>query len=279
MRRLCLTIATIWTVLSTGWTAPVSPKELDLMVRMRLPDAEIAADVKSRGLLKPMDAATEDLLLKSGASPVLLRQLKAGSVVSEEEAARVQRLQAQSQAAAAQGRAADEAAAAAHRRGLVAAVPGSDKMKAMFDGKLVRYENGSLRPYEVADLRHIRYYLLYYSAHWCGPCRKFTPELVSFYHQFKAKNPEIEVIFISSDYSAQDMEEYMKSTGMPWPAVRHDAVDKNLRSLAGSGIPWLGIYSDAAEPISSNGRDKKWVNPAAVITAFAEAIAKAKATR
>jgi hypothetical protein len=99
---------------------------------------------------------------------------------------------------------------------------------------------------------------------------------VDFYKQFKAQHPEFEIVFISSDYSPQDMAEYMRSSGMPWPAVKHDLADSKLRSLAGSGIPWLGIYNAAGEPVSSNGKDKKWVSPNAVLDAFRQAVAKAQ---
>ena len=37
---------------------------------------------------------------------------------------------------------------------------------------------------------------LYFSAHWCPPCRGFTPQLGKFYDQIKdAKN--FEIIFVS----------------------------------------------------------------------------------
>ena len=41
--------------------------------------------------------------------------------------------------------------------------------------------------------------LLYFSAHWCPPCRGFTPELVKAYAKLKAAGRNFEVVFISSD--------------------------------------------------------------------------------
>ena len=68
--------------------------------------------------------------------------------------------------------------------------------------------------------------LYYFSAHWCPPCRQFTPMLKDFYevlllyltpktntsiilnsHQ---EAEGIEIVFVSSDRSAEDMASYMK---------------------------------------------------------------------
>merc|ERR1719409_357230 len=47
---------------------------------------------------------------------------------------------------------------------------------------------------------------LYFSAHWCPPCRGFTPQLGKFYDQIKdAKN--FEIIFVSSDRDASQFKE------------------------------------------------------------------------
>ncbi|GKV22886.1 hypothetical protein SLEP1_g32703 [Rubroshorea leprosula] len=42
--------------------------------------------------------------------------------------------------------------------------------------------------------------LLYFSAHWCPPCRAFLPKLIEAYHKIKAKDEAFEVIFISTDW-------------------------------------------------------------------------------
>jgi nucleoredoxin len=250
------------------------------MIRMGVPEAEIARDVSTRKLLVPIDATAETTLRTSGASVALLQKLKSGDqTISADEAARVQQMQAQSQVNAEKERAADAAAFAARDQQLRqsgAPVTGT-VMREMFDGKLVRMENGSLRPYSGDELRNVKYYALYYSAHWCGPCRKFTPELVKFYQQFKQQHPEFEVIFISGDHNPEGMREYMKSSGMPWPAVKFEMVDAKLRGLAGSGIPWLGIYNASGQPISNNGKTKQWTPPAMILAAFQQALNRSPA--
>ena len=43
---------------------------------------------------------------------------------------------------------------------------------------------------------------LYFSAHWCPPCRQFTPMLKQFYADYKAKDPNFEIVFVSGDHRA-----------------------------------------------------------------------------
>ena len=59
---------------------------------------------------------------------------------------------------------------------------------------------------------------LYYSAHWCPPCRAFTPKLVSWYEKVKGKG--LEIIFVSCDRDENGFNEYYGS--MPWLAMPYD---------------------------------------------------------
>ncbi len=83
---------------------------------------------------------------------------------------------------------------------------------------------------------------VYYSAHWCPPCRAFTPKLVDFYNKFSAKNPNFQLVFVSADHGQDGMLEYMKSAKMPWPAVQYEQVQTTpLLSYAASTIPFLVV--------------------------------------
>ena len=74
------------------------------------------------------------------------------------------------------------------------------------------------------------YNRLYFSAHWCPPCRKFTPILATAYnaHDLSSRDgntcnddatttDEIEVIFISLDSVKSEYDSYRSN--MPWPSV------------------------------------------------------------
>lgn len=75
-----------------------------------------------------------------------------------------------------------------------------------------------------------KFYLFYYSASWCGPCVAFTPELVRFYNRTKTSNPELVVVLVPNDHSAEEALGYMKKARMTFPGVNFD-------KLSRSGIP------------------------------------------
>jgi len=95
---------------------------------------------------------------------------------------------------------------------------------------------------------------VYCSAHWCPPCRAFTPELVKFANANKTK---LAVVFISSDRAEDQMFTYMKETKMPWPAVPFKSAGGSAikKEQDVSGIPTLLVYGKNGELLTKNGRD------------------------
>ena len=61
---------------------------------------------------------------------------------------------------------------------------------------------------------------IYFSAHWCPPCRQFTPQLISFYNNVNKTQKEIEIVFVSSDQEEGEFKGYFAE--MPWTAVPYD---------------------------------------------------------
>merc|ERR1712216_707750 len=97
-------------------------------------------------------------------------------------------------------------------------------------------------------------FALYFSAHWCPPCRGFTPKLAEWYSKsLSAKG--LEVVFVSSDRDEAAFKEYLGE--MPWLALEYsDRKRKDeLSTLFGvSGIPSLVIIGPNGETINANGR-------------------------
>ena len=98
---------------------------------------------------------------------------------------------------------------------------------------------------------------IYFSASWCGPCKKFTPVLAQLYTKLNKKGKIFEVVWISRDRSGDEFLEYYQQ--MPWLAVTLDNLEKVLQKLGPKyelkGIPHLVILDgDDASVISLDGR-------------------------
>lgn len=63
----------------------------------------------------------------------------------------------------------------------------------------------------------MRFTGLYFSAHWCPPCRGFTPKLEEFYRLMKDR---MEIIFVSADNDERQWAEYAAS--MPWLSLPYE---------------------------------------------------------
>ncbi len=97
---------------------------------------------------------------------------------------------------------------------------------------------------------------IYFSAHWCPPCRAFTPSLVEFHNEMTQQGKPFEIVFVSSDRSKGDMYGYMKEMDMPWLALPFgDDHKKSLSKKYGvRGIPMLVIIDSKGELVTGNGR-------------------------
>merc|ERR1719197_634973 len=96
---------------------------------------------------------------------------------------------------------------------------------------------------------------IYFSAHWCPPCRGFTPELVKTYNKLQAAGKPFEIIFASSDRDEASFKEYHAE--MPWLAIPYAdrARKEKLSKVFGvNGIPSFHIIEHDGTVINNNGR-------------------------
>ena len=96
----------------------------------------------------------------------------------------------------------------------------------LFDGKLA-LKGADVPVSQLAD----KVVAVYFSAHWCPPCRAFTPTLIKAYQAAKAAGLPFELVFVSSDEDEEGFDEY--TADMPWPSVKF-SVSRRER-LWGSG--------------------------------------------
>ena len=95
---------------------------------------------------------------------------------------------------------------------------------------------------------------VYCSAHWCPPCRAFTPQLVKFANEHK---DQLAVVFISFDQDEAKMFGYMKEAKMPWSAVPFKSAGGQAiaKEQGVTGIPTLLVYGKDGNLLTKNGRD------------------------
>ena len=147
-------------------------------------------------------------------------------------------------------------------------------------GDLVQYRNGAITPFDDGTLERKKLFLIYFSAHWCGPCRLFTPSLVNYYNDAMAKHPEFDVIFVSRDKSPFGMETYMRETNMPWPAIDYQKIPgkAGIQKYAGKGIPDLVLVDGSGKVLADSYQGDQYVGPAKVLQALDNLLSKGTAT-
>mgnify|MGYP006093228489 CR=1 FL=1 len=105
--------------------------------------------------------------------------------------------------------------------------------------------------YELKDMTKNKHFGLYFSAKWCGPCRKFTPKLIEFYN--KVEN--FEVIFISLDTDENEFNDYFSK--MPWKSLPFDneKSEKLSEFFNVQGIPSLVLVDNEGNLLTSKGKE------------------------
>jgi thiol-disulfide isomerase/thioredoxin len=119
----------------------------------------------------------------------------------------------------------------------------SEPMKRWFGtldgGTLLR--SGSDQPVPLGDaLGGKEFVLLYASAHWCPPCRQFTPMLANWY---KTVKNQVEIVFLSADHDENGFKSYFATH--PWMAVDYDddTREQLMAQIKVSGIPRLVVIN------------------------------------
>lgn len=185
--------------------------------------------------------------------------------------------------ASAQAPAKDKAAPAA-------AAPAKDDLSTMvrmFGDTLVDSEGKKFETGKVLEGR--KHVLVYFTASWCGPCRRFTPDLVKFADQNKDARDFV-IIMVGSDRSAKAQDDYMKKSKMPFYAVPFGAegVKRVKQAFAGRGIPNLVILDADGKAVKGSyekdGRyspedRNSYIGPQPVLASFKEMQKKAKSTK
>ena len=91
-------------------------------------------------------------------------------------------------------------------------------------GDRVQSHDGDLSTPDISS----DYVGLYFSASWCGPCRRWTPKLINFYKEFTAHHQgKLEVVLVSSDRNEKDAKQYFAD--MPWKMLPYEEQDRRTQ--------------------------------------------------
>lgn len=137
------------------------------------------------------------------------------------------------------------------------------RLQVMRDGKLVGFDPGARPEPEL--------YLVYFGAHWCRPCREFSPSLVEAYRRLQAAAPgHFELVFVSADHSERDQELYAREVGMPWPVLKFTAVGSAgpVERWEGPAIPDLIVVTRDGDLVFDSFHGSAYVGPGSVLDQF-----------
>lgn len=146
-----------------------------------------------------------------------------------------------------------------------AASVSAESLKDQLQGNLYKLDNGELVAAELNP--SIQYIAVYFSAHWCPPCRKISPVLVQYYNDILTaeQKQKVEFVFYSWDHSASDMKGYMSEYNMKWPAVTYNS-ELLAHYNEGRGIPCLMILdAETGEVISDSYVGDEYRGPIPVL--------------
>lgn len=129
---------------------------------------------------------------------------------------------------------------------------GFKSLSDLFGDYLIDAKGNKVNVSEISKNKRIG---LYFSAHWCPPCKMFTPYLSKVYQQLKQDGQLAEIIFISADREEGEFKEYFKT--MPWLAIPFSS---NLRNKLSEqyeieGIPSLVILNGSGQTVTKEGRE------------------------
>ncbi|XP_053616888.1 nucleoredoxin-like [Plodia interpunctella] len=130
----------------------------------------------------------------------------------------------------------------------------------------VQLEGGKCKLYEELPNDSVR--IFYFAAHWCPPCRAFSPSLcaaLASVRKRRAKYANTQLILVSSDRSEQSYNRTLQSVlpvgalSVPWSSS--DARLALPEALGVAGIPAVVVTDGAGKVLTLNGRQHLTTDP------------------
>lgn len=111
--------------------------------------------------------------------------------------------------------------------------------------------NNKLEIFDLKKSTNDKYFGLYFSAKWCGPCRNFTPKLIDFYNS----TDNFEIVFVSLDKNENEFNDYFSK--MPWKSLPfNNEQSEELSEFFGvQGIPTLILVDHEGNLLTKQGKE------------------------
>ena len=140
--------------------------------------------------------------------------------------------------------------------------PSTDSLLGLFPETLVQKDGLGLRTVAAASaLADAEFVLVYLSAHWCPPCKGFTPKLSAFVRAH-AQRLGIKVVFASSDHSEKEFASYFGEhawdLAFPFGSVAISQLGEHFNV---GGIPTLLVLDKGGHLVTSDGREGVEMHP------------------
>lgn len=140
----------------------------------------------------------------------------------------------------------------------------------LLDGKLFRLKNNKPEAYNI-DHKKVGLYAIYFSASWCPPCRKFTPELLRFYAEHRKTHKNFEIILVHhTERSPSAMMRYLRSAlkkaGLreTFPVMGFKSTPKDKKGIkvyATKAIPGLVLLDGNERVLAGSYEGYKYIGP------------------
>ena len=129
--------------------------------------------------------------------------------------------------------------------------PPANKHEALFGSEILTKEGPKPTAEALAGKTHI---MVYFSAHWCPPCRGYTPELSKAYAD-SGKKDQTAVVFVSSDRDEAAFAEYYgEMSFMALPYANRSAKEELSTKYGVRGIPTLVLLDGDGNLVEGNIR-------------------------
>ncbi len=155
------------------------------------------------------------------------------------------------------------AAAAKEKEAAAAQAAAAEKAKTgevakALAGNTVKLEGKKFKKVDIFAEKAPEYFLVYWGASWCGPCRASAPKLTEAYDETISKAKNVEVVHLSCDQDEAGMMSFVKDMGFKFPVVAGEKwrKDKVFGPMSPKGIPHYKLLNAAGE-IVAEGEEAK----------------------